>query len=117
MQPPYFPIELEVLFGDIRFHDLADDELAIGDAKVKSRLVPHIGPTLGFRVELFGSSVAYIPDHQQPLDGSFDIADGVLELAENVDLLIHDAQFTAAEWEEKSPLGPLLHRLRRPRRP
>lgn len=105
MQPPYFPIEIDVLVGDIRFHDLADDEVAIGDAKVKSRMVPHIGPTLGFRVELEGGSVAYIPDHQQPLDGSFDITDGVMELCENVDLLIHDAQYTAEEWQERAHWG------------
>ncbi|MDZ7732110.1 MAG: MBL fold metallo-hydrolase [Acidimicrobiia bacterium] len=105
MCPPYFPIGIEDLAGDIRFHDLGDDELAIGDAKVRSRSVPHIGPTNGYRVELDGTSVAYVSDHQQPRDGSLDVADEVLELCDGVDVLIHDAQFTDEEFGPKSHWG------------
>lgn len=105
MRPPYFPVTLEALAGEIRFHDLGEEDLAIGDAKVKSRYIPHIGPTLGYRVELDGVSIAYLPDHQQPLDGSFEVADGVLELCDGVDLLIHDAQYTADEFTVKAHWG------------
>ena len=34
-----------------------------GLAKVRSRWVRHVGPTLGYRVECNGVSIAYIPDH------------------------------------------------------
>lgn len=105
MRPPYFPVSLEALAGEIRFHDLAEEDRAIGDAKVKSRFIPHIGPTLGFRVEVGGVSVAYLPDHQQPLDGSLEVAESVLELCDGADLLIHDAQYTAEEWSLKSHWG------------
>jgi len=105
MRPPYFPVTLEALAGDIRFHALGEEDIAIGDAKVRSRYVPHVGTTLGFRVELQGLTVAYIPDHQQPQDGSFHIAEGALELCDGADLLIHDAQYTAAEFEEKRHWG------------
>ena len=50
-------------------------------------------------------SIAYISDHQSPLDGSMEIAESVLELADGADLLIHDAQFTPEEWEIKSHWG------------
>lgn len=105
MRPPYFPVTLEALAGEFRFHDLGDEDAAIGDAKVRARYVPHVGPTLGYRVELEGVSIAYIPDHQQPLDGSFEIAEGVLELCDGVDLLIHDAQYTPEEFEQKAHWG------------
>jgi phosphoribosyl 1,2-cyclic phosphodiesterase len=105
MCPPYFPVTLEALAGEIRFHDLADDDVAIGDAKVKSRYIPHVGPTLGYRVDIAGSSIAYIPDHQQPLDGSFSVAESVLELCDGVDLLIHDAQYTPDEFVKKAHWG------------
>jgi ribonuclease BN (tRNA processing enzyme) len=67
--------------------------------------VPHIGATFGYRIELGSVTVAYISDHQQPLDGSNSIADEVLELVDGVDLLIHDAQFTESEFAEKAHWG------------
>ncbi len=105
MCPPYFPIGLESLAGEVRFHDLLDDDLVIGDAKVRARWVPHIGPTLGFRVETGGASVVYLPDHQEPLDCSGRIAGEVLELCDGADLVIHDAQYTADEFQRKSQWG------------
>jgi phosphoribosyl 1,2-cyclic phosphodiesterase len=105
MRPPYFPVRIRDLVGDIRFHTLDEDDFVLGDAKVRSRYVPHIGATFGYRVELGGISVAYVSDHQQPLDGSFEIASEVLELADGADLLIHDAQYTTEEFEAKSHWG------------
>ena len=76
-----------------------------GDAKVTSRPVPHVGQTAGYRVELDNTVVAYVSDHQAPSDGSMAVADTVLELADRVDLLIHDAQYTPEEFAEKSHWG------------
>ena len=104
MRPPYFPVQFSELRGDIRFHGVTSDEIAIGEAKVKVRPVPHVGPTVGFRIEWNGSSVAYISDHQAPLDLRR-VADEVLELCDGADLVIHDAQYTPAEFAEKSHWG------------
>lgn len=105
IRPPAFPVSLDVLPGTIRIHDTADAEFAVGGYSVMSRLIPHIGPTLGYRVEWNGRSVAYLSDHQQPRDGSFALSDGARELVEGVDLLIHDSQFTPAEFAQKSDWG------------
>jgi phosphoribosyl 1,2-cyclic phosphodiesterase len=105
VRPPTFPVDMAGLHGRFSLHDVADNDFAIDGYSIKSRLVPHIGPTVGYRIELGGVSVAYISDHQQPLDGSFSIADGVRELAEGVDLLIHDAQYTPLEFQTKSHWG------------
>ena len=67
--------------------------------------MPHVGETLGFRIEWRGQSVAYLSDHQQPYDGSFRASDGALELCRDVDLLIHDSQFTQEEFEHKFNWG------------
>ena len=66
--------------------------------------VPHVGEALGYRVTHGSRSVAYISDHQQPVGGPR-IADGVWGLCEGVDLLIHDAQYTPAEFAKKSDWG------------
>jgi phosphoribosyl 1,2-cyclic phosphodiesterase len=104
MRPPYFPVRARDLRGDIRFHGVIEADLAIGDAKVKVRPVPHPGPTVGYRIDWDGLSVAYISDHQQPLEGN-GVVDSVLELCEGVDLLIHDAQYTPDEFEQKKHWG------------
>ncbi len=104
MRPPYFPVQFSDLRGAIRFHDVMDDELAIGNAKVRVRQVPHCGPTVGYRIDWDGASIAYISDHQAPL--ALDrVSDSVLELCDGVDLLIHDAQYTREEFAEKAHWG------------
>ncbi|MGI8794479.1 MAG: MBL fold metallo-hydrolase [Acidimicrobiales bacterium] len=104
MRPPYFPVHFSELRGAIRFHDVLDEDVSIGNAKVRVRPVPHCGPTVGYRVDWNGASVAYISDHQAPL--SLDtVAESVLDLVDGVDLLIHDAQYTPEEFAERSHWG------------
>ena len=104
MRPPYFPVRYGHLPGEIRFHDVSDCDLAIGDAKVKVRTVPHVGKTNGYRIDLGGASVAYLSDHQQPEDATT-VSQEAVELCEGVDLLIHDAQYTPGEFEKKKDWG------------
>ncbi|MEQ1873026.1 MAG: MBL fold metallo-hydrolase [Ilumatobacteraceae bacterium] len=105
IRPPVFPVTIDQLPGAVRFHDTIDCEFHVGGIKVIARTVPHVGPTLGYRVEWGGRSVAYLSDHQQPHDGSFGVTESARELAEGVDLLIHDAQYTPAEFAMKSTWG------------
>ncbi len=105
MRPPFFPVTTKELLGDIRFHDAWEEDLELDGAKVKVRPVPHVGLTNGYRIEMGGASVAYLSDHQMPLDGSHAVSDAVLELCDGVDLLIHDAQYTREEFPSKSHWG------------
>ena len=105
MRPPFFPVTTKDLLGDIRFHDVWDADLELDGAKVKVRPVPHVGLTNGYRVEMGGATVAYLSDHQMPVDGSHTVSDAVLELCDGVDLLIHDAQYTVDEFPAKSTWG------------
>jgi phosphoribosyl 1,2-cyclic phosphodiesterase len=99
--PPFFPVTVEQLYGQMRFHDVADEDIELDGAKVRVRPVPHVGANNGYRVEMGGGSVAYLSDHQMPHDGSHVVSDDVLELCDGVDVLIHDAQYTPAEFAEK----------------
>ena len=76
MRPPYFPVTMEALCGTVNFTDVGEDEISIGGARVLARLVPHVGPTLGFRVTCDDVSVAYLSDHQQPWDAGFEVSSG-----------------------------------------
>jgi len=104
MRPPFFPVHYSQLRGDIRLHAISDNDFEVGAAKIKVRPVPHCGPTVGYRVDWEGSSVAYISDHQAPL-GLDSVPQTVLELCDGADLVIHDAQYTPAEFAQKSHWG------------
>lgn len=108
MCPPFFPITPSQLACDVRFHGTGDDDFPLGTAKVRSRWVRHVGPTLGYRVDWNGVSVAYIPDHGPgccPDDPDDFVPQEMLELCDGVDVLIHDAQHTKAEYEPKRHWG------------
>jgi ribonuclease BN (tRNA processing enzyme) len=98
VQPPFFPIHMAEFRGQLRFHDLeGTEELTIGASAVKVRSIPHIGHTLGYRIEADGCTVVYVSDHQAPVDRR-SVHEDVLELCEGADLLIHDAQYTEEEF-------------------
>jgi phosphoribosyl 1,2-cyclic phosphodiesterase len=95
--PPAFPISLSEFPATVSAHAVADETFEIGGWKVTSRFVPHVGPTLGFRVEHHGRVVAYIPDLQEPVGAPDSVGEAIMELAADADLLIHDSQYTEAE--------------------
>ena len=102
--PPFFPVQVKELHGSIEFQEVGDDVLAVGSAKVLVRRVPHVGATLGFRIEAGGRSLAYVSDHQAPMDLR-SVDDAVLELCDGADVVIHDAQYTDDEFAEKATWG------------
>ena len=102
--PPFFPVQVNELHSSIDFHEVEEDDFAIGSAKIRVRRVPHVGTTLGFRIEADGASVAFVSDHQTPATRQT-VAASVLELSDGADLLIHDAQYTDEEFVEKATWG------------
>lgn len=104
VKPPYFPVRLADLLGDIDFRDTPSEPFQVGAATVTVAPVPHVGVTNGYRVDVDGVSIVYISDHQQPVSG-LDVDPAVVELCRGADLLIHDAQYTPAELAMKPDWG------------
>ena len=107
--PPLFPIDLRGVPATVRFHDVPREPWTIDGVLLSAELVAHPGPTLGFRIESGTSSLAYLPDHEPALGGpigrkSPDWISGS-SLAENVDLLLHDAQYSEDEYNERFGWG------------
>jgi len=67
-------------------------------------LLHHGGTTFGIRVELDGTSFAYLPDHALG-SVSVDLRTSAESLAAGVDLLLHDGQFLASEREVAGAYG------------
>lgn len=103
MSPPHFPIEPEGLRGRWRFDALQPGIHEVAGFEVLAREIPHKGGrTYGYRISDGRSAVAYLSDHGPAAlghgpDGWGPYHDAALELAADVDLLVHDAQHTAAE--------------------
>lgn len=105
IKPPFFPVTIADFAGELRIRDLWCDDLEVSTAKVWARPVPHTSATSGYRVEVGGKTVVYIPDHQQPIDDPTRVADSVLELCDGADLLIHDGQYPQALFEKRAHWG------------
>ena len=94
MSPPAFPITPDQLHGTWSFTAVEPGSFEADGFTVTAFEVSHKGGrTYGYRVDLDGASLAYIPDHS-PAAGVSAEAAAVLE---GVDALIHDAQFLEHE--------------------
>ena len=104
MSPPHFPIGPEGLQGHWRFDVLDAGRSLIEGLRVTAAEVPHKGGrTFGYRLADDVGSMAYVPDHLPSEDGPGRMR--VLDLIAGVDLLVHDAQFTASEAELAATYG------------
>jgi phosphoribosyl 1,2-cyclic phosphodiesterase len=107
--PPLFPIDLREVPAQVTFHDVPRQPWTVDGARLLADLVAHPGPTVGFRIETVTSSFAYLPDHEPALAGT--IADRSRDwisggaIADDVDILLHDAQYFEDEYEERIGWG------------
>jgi phosphoribosyl 1,2-cyclic phosphodiesterase len=109
--PPHFPVEPRVLGPGWTFGSIEEGGHELEGFSVLAKDIPHKGGrTFGFRVTDGTGSVAYFSDHH-PLAlgpgpaGVGELHDAAVELAAGVDLLIHDAQYTAEELPRLAYLG------------
>jgi phosphoribosyl 1,2-cyclic phosphodiesterase len=109
LSPPLFPIHLSDVPADPIFHDVPDDAWKVGPAVVTARPVSHRGPTVGFRIEEDGQTLAYIPDHEPALGVDLRTVEPEWisghAVADGVDLLFHDSQYTEDEYPRRIGWG------------
>ncbi|MBS1858094.1 MAG: MBL fold metallo-hydrolase, partial [Acidobacteria bacterium] len=96
MKSPYFPVDFKAAGSKCDFFDMDGSPFRSGPCTVQAFPVHHPQGAFGFRVEAFGSSLAYVPD-REPGDPKLDRI--LCQSVEGVDILIHDAQYTPEEYE------------------
>jgi phosphoribosyl 1,2-cyclic phosphodiesterase len=111
MSPPYFPVEPTQLRGNWDFARISPGESQIEGFTVITREIPHKGGrTFGYRVSDGHSTLAYIPDHCPTTlgpgeDGFGEYHPAAIELAQDVDALVHDAQLFPEELAAEADFG------------
>lgn len=105
LSPPLFPVSLRELPCSITLHDVPCDDVDIGEFRVSSARVCHPGPTVGYRIaDARDAVLTYLPDHEPALGAlAFPSLSRAWtsggSLAAEADLLIHDSQYSAREYQ------------------
>jgi phosphoribosyl 1,2-cyclic phosphodiesterase len=106
---PLSPVEVRELPCHVSFNEAPHSEWRIGSATIRAASVTHRGPTLGYRVTEGDVSLCYIPDHEPALGADLDHDDpewiSGFELAHGATVLLHDGQYTSAEYPQRIGWG------------
>lgn len=109
LSPPLFPVRLRDLGSQLHLHDVPHSPFQIEGATIDGQAIIHPDPTVGYRIADASGTMAYLPDHEPALGApTFPIAPDWTSghaLAEGVDVLIHDAQYTVDEYAARVGWG------------
>ena len=113
MDYSYFPIALNAFTAKLHYHEVVEGGFSIEEVRIATHYLNHPAVTVGYRLEADGASVVYASDHEPHNRRA---GAGLLEAAESgdaahiefmrgADLVIHDTQYTAAEYRTKMGWG------------
>ncbi|MBL9128679.1 MAG: MBL fold metallo-hydrolase [Verrucomicrobiales bacterium] len=121
VESPFFPVALPQMPGAISVQELRASRFAIGPVDGRAARIHHPGGGVAFRLDTPAGSIVYAPDHEvvdpdalgrppspaRPKNGSTGSrrAHDLRDLIRGADILIHDAQYTAAEYAERVGWG------------
>lgn len=112
MQHMYFPVTITQLGAAIRYHSLVEGSFEIDDIKIIAHYLNHPTLTCGYRIEVDGVVVVYSCDHEPYSHLPATFTDEItgqdqqhIEFLADADLVIHDAQYTLKEYENKIGWG------------
>jgi len=120
MDYTYFPIKLAQMASDLEFREVDEETFDIGHVQVTTHFLNHTILTLGYRLFSGGKTVVYATD-TEPF-GTYHAGNGAsngsqasnfvhegdvrfVSFVEGADVLIHDAQYTDAEYPSKVGWG------------
>jgi phosphoribosyl 1,2-cyclic phosphodiesterase len=111
LSPPHFPVTIHQLDGDWSVRNVDAGEHELEGFSILALDIPHKGGRmLGYRITDGSSTIAYVSDHSPVAfgrgpEGLGEYHDAICALSDGVDLLIHDAQHTAEEFEQRASFG------------
>jgi phosphoribosyl 1,2-cyclic phosphodiesterase/CheY-like chemotaxis protein len=115
MSPEQHPIALGDLNASVRFRVLTEGSFPVGGIRVTAQYLHHPALTLGYRLEADGAALVYATDHEPHAVPLFGVPIGAapvhpedrrhVAFLAGADLVIHDAQYTLAEYPTRRGWG------------
>jgi phosphoribosyl 1,2-cyclic phosphodiesterase len=126
MKAPYFPVETETWMANIEYLTPSAAGLQHGPMHIRYQSVHHPGVTYGYRITVGTLSIVYASDNEvdylhssiERRASEFSAEESVamqdiaaeerqadLDFVRGADILIHDAQYTRADYERKRGWG------------
>ena len=113
----YFPVQMEDMNSQIVFRHLAENPVKAGGAKISWEFAQHPGATVGYKIEVGGRKIAWVPDNEF-LQGYTGAPDAItrehplvapysrmIDFLSDADVVIHEAQYTTEEYPKKIAWG------------
>ena len=117
LEQDYFPVQMEDMAANLQFLTLGPDPIEIGDLQITWTYTQHPGATVCYRVATPSTSLAWVPDNEflkgytgSPFDVDRDSKevfayDTIIEFLSDVDILLHECQYTQDEYLKKIGWG------------
>jgi phosphoribosyl 1,2-cyclic phosphodiesterase len=108
LSPPLFPVRLRDVALGLELREVPDGPFERGEYRITADPIIHPDVAVGYRIEAGDRTLAYLPDHEPALGPSFPHRPAWTSgaaVARDADLLVHDAQYTAAEYAERVGWG------------
>ncbi|MCF7969147.1 MAG: response regulator [Methylococcaceae bacterium] len=102
----YFPVTVNAFGADVTYGDMLDGQHWFDGVSLRAFHLSHPGYCLGYRIDHFGRSVAYITDNELgniPPDSDF--VERLAQFLQGVDVLIHDTAYFDHEYPAKINWG------------
>jgi len=126
MQAPYFPVGTETWLAETNYLSPKNDGFQYGPMKINFSNVHHPGITYGYKIEINNKTIVYASDNECMFieksinhrsdefnDEELELFKEMiheehqaeLDLIQDADILIHDAQYTADDYDKKRGWG------------
>jgi phosphoribosyl 1,2-cyclic phosphodiesterase len=108
MGPIYFPVPFSVVAATMSFSHLNEGEIEIGSAKLTTMRVKHPSYVIGYKIEVGGKTICFIPDDEiegDMYDVGGDWYSRLVDFVKGADLLIHDSMYTDEEYVTRAGWG------------
>ncbi|HEY7538515.1 MAG TPA: diguanylate cyclase [Methylomirabilota bacterium] len=110
MEYSYFPVKMRDLRSRIHFTELDEGFFRVGGVLVETQFLNHTAPTIAYRMTSDGATIAYATDHEPFWNPSGRVSqhpgdERHIAFLKGANLVIHDAQYTDAEYRDKVGWG------------
>ncbi len=106
MAPPYFPVHVDNIRANIRYHEFCASPFSVNSLTIEPISLSHPNEGVGYRLTENGKSFVFLTDNELTYrhEGGLDYG-AYLDFCRSTDLLIHDAEYTETDYHKARTWG------------